>query len=58
VQYELDVTVQPSRWPEKRPEKSKKKLGSSVSVVFGLWERFLTAITRGKSRLEAAPTNH
>jgi len=31
---------------KKRPVKSKKKLGSLVSVDFGLWERFLIAITR------------
>jgi hypothetical protein len=40
------VSVQPRRWLEKRPVKSKKKLCSFVSVVLGLWERFLTAITQ------------
>jgi len=32
-------------WPEKRPVWSRKQLCNYSSVVFGLWERFLTAIT-------------
>jgi hypothetical protein len=39
-------SVQRRRWPEKQPVKSKKKLCGFVSVVIGLWERFLTAIIR------------
>jgi hypothetical protein len=37
--------VQRSRWPEKRPDRLRKKLCNFISVVFELWERFLTAIT-------------
>jgi len=45
--YEYMVSgVSPAAGPKKRPVYSKKKLCSLVSVVFGLWERFLTAITR------------
>jgi hypothetical protein len=36
--------VQPSRWPEKRPVKSKKKLPYDPQRYFRLWERFSTAI--------------
>jgi 4-hydroxy-3-methylbut-2-enyl diphosphate reductase IspH len=38
------VSVQHRRWLEKRPAKSIKKLCSFVSIVYGLRERFLTAI--------------
>jgi hypothetical protein len=38
--------VSPAAGLKKRPIKSKKKLCSFESFVFGLWERFLTAITR------------
>jgi hypothetical protein len=38
--------VSPAAGLKKRPVKSKKKLCSFESFVFGLWERFLTAITR------------
>jgi hypothetical protein len=41
------VRGQSSRWLEKRPVKSIKKLCSFASAVFGLWERFLTAIYPG-----------
>ena len=40
------VSYERRLWPEKRPVWSIKKLGSLVSVNFGLWERFLTAIAR------------
>jgi hypothetical protein len=39
------VSAQPLA-KKKRPVNSKKKLCGFVSVVIGLWERFLTAITR------------
>lgn len=38
--------VQRCRWPGSLPDKSKKKLCRFVSVVFGSWKRFITAITR------------
>jgi hypothetical protein len=39
-------TVQRRRWLGKLPVKMIKKLCSFESAVFGLWERFLTAITQ------------